>query len=267
MEMDTYAKNTWCPGCGDFFIQAAFKSAVNELVATGQIELKNLVVSAGIGCFGKLMDYLKLNSFYAIHGRVPPVLTGIKLANPKLITIGFAGDGDAYDEGLDHLVHAAKRNSDIKMIIHNNGVFALTTGQTTATTPRGFKTKSTPKGSFEQPINPIALMLVSGATFVARGFAGNVQHLKELFKQAILHKGFAFIDVLQPCVTFNNTFPLYREKCYELVDHDVKNFDAALKLAYQTDKIPIGLFYKVDMPTFEEQLVTEKPKIEKDKYV
>ena len=255
IKLDTYATITWCKGCGNFSILAAFKTAVSELVTEGKLNLQNLVVAAGIGCFGKMMDYLNINSFYTLHGRVPPTLTGIKIGNPQLTVVGFAGDGDAYDEGIEHMVHSAKRNSDIKMIIHDNTVFALTAYQSTATTTVGFKTKSDPMGAFESPINPVALMLASGATFVARGFAGNINHLKEIFKQAIMHKGFAFVDVLQPCVTFNNTFEMYRKKCYELTGHDATNFEAAMKLAYEGDgKIPIGVFYNVQKKTFEEEL-------------
>ncbi len=257
MNLDTKATITWCPGCGNFSILMALKNAIKELVEEGYSKPENFVIASGIGCHGKIVDYVNVNSFYSIHGRVPPTITGIKLANPKLNVIGFAGDGDAYAEGISHLIHAARRNIDVTMIIHNNQVFALTVGQVTPTSPKGFKGKSTPEGSVEEPLNPIALMLVSGATFVARGFAGDPKHLTWLIKEAVKHKGFAFIDVLQPCVTFNNTFNFYRERVYKLQDegHDVSDFWKAMEKAYEFgEKVPIGIFYKVEKPTFDELL-------------
>jgi len=268
IDLNTYAQFTWCPGCGNFGILSAFKSALKELVSSDKIKLENVVVAAGIGCHAKIMDYVKLNNFYSLHGRVPPPLTGIKLSNPSLIPIGFAGDGDAYAEGINHLIHAARRNSDIKMVIHNNQVFALTTGQFTPTSPEGLKTKTSPEGCIERPINPLALMLVSGATFVARGFSGNVEHLKNLMKEAIRHKGFAIIDVLMPCIVFNKVFQFYKERVYDLNEsgHDVKDFNSALAKTYEwRDKIPIGIFYKTERKTFEEQILKGKVLVEDKK--
>jgi len=261
IDLNTYAQFTWCPGCGNFGILSAFKSALKELVSSDKIKIENVVVAAGIGCHAKIMDYVKLNNFYSLHGRVPPPLTGIKLSNPSLIPIGFAGDGDAYAEGINHLIHAARRNSDIKMVNHNNQVFALTTGQFTPTSPEGLKTKTSPEGCIERPINPLALMLVSGATFVARGFSGNVQHLKNLMKEAIRHKGFAIIDVLMPCIVFNKVFQFYKERVYDLNEtgHDVKDFNSALTKTHEwEDKIPIGIFYRTERETFEELILKGK---------
>jgi len=252
MKLETDADITWCAGCGNFSILAAFKQAVTELINSGY-DKNSFVIVGGIGCHAKIMDYLNLNSFYGLHGRVVPVLTGIKIVDPNLNVIGFEGDGDAYDEGLDHLIHAAKRNSNIKLFVHDNQLFALTTGQFTATTPFGMKTKTSPLGSYEQPINPLLLMLAAGATFIARGYAGNIPHLKNLMKEAIMHKGFAFIDILQPCVTFNNISEYVEKRMYELKDHDVKSFDRALeKIKEWNDRIPIGVFYKVEKEIFEE---------------
>ncbi len=260
-ELDTPMKNTWCPGCGNFGILQAVKLAFSELIESEEIKPEEIVISAGIGCHAKIMDYVKVNSFYAIHGRVPAVLTGVKIANPRLKPVGFAGDGDAYDEGVSHMVHAARRNVDITMVVHNNQVFALTTGQVTPTSPVGFKGKSTPKGNVEAPLNPLLLMLASGATFVARGFAGDVKHLKALIKDAVLHKGFSLVDVLQPCVTFNNTFPFYRQRVYNLNEegHDVGDFRAAWEKAQEwNDRVPIGIFYRVERETYERQLLGER---------
>jgi 2-oxoglutarate ferredoxin oxidoreductase subunit beta len=261
-DFSTGAEVSWCPGCGNFSILEAFKMAAKEMIDAGNLKLENLVAAAGIGCHAKIMDFLKLNTFYGIHGRVPPAIMGIKLANPNLTVVGFAGDGDAYSEGICHLIDAAKKNADVKMIIHDNQVFALTTGQFTPTTKIGTKTRTSPQGSTEYPLNPIALMLSAGATFVARGFSGDLQHLKGLMKKAMLHKGFAFIDILQPCVTFNNTFADLRAKCYDMnkEGHDSTNFSAAQSKAYETDRIPIGLFYQTIKQTFEEQMATKPVK-------
>lgn len=233
---------TWCPGCGNFGILKAFEKAASKF--------ENVVVSSGIGCHGKISDYLILPSCHVIHGRVPPFLTGIKLANPELTVAGFVGDGDALNEGIEHLVHAAKRNTDIAIFLHNNGVFGLTTGQVTATSPKGFKSKSTPKGNPEEPLNPIALMLVSGATFVARGYAGKVEHLSKLMYEAMKHKGFSFVEILQPCATFNNTWKIYSKLVYEI--DKPTDFESAIRLSYETSRIPIGIFYKAEKESFEE---------------
>lgn len=248
---DTGKSPVWCPGCGNFGILLALRKALAEL----GLKPEEVVIVTGIGCHGRISDYVRANAFHTIHGRVLPLATGIKLANPSLTVIGHAGDGDAYAIGLGHLPHAARRNIDITYIVHNNMVFGLTTGQVTPTTPRGVKTRSTPLGNPEQPLNPILLALASGATFVARGFSAEIDHLKELIKAGILHRGFAFIDVLQPCVTFYNTYKVLREKVYKLEEagHDPSDFEKALKLAtQQDDKIPIGLFYKTDAPTLED---------------
>ncbi len=267
-EFSTYAKHTWCPGCGNFAIELAAKQAFVELINEGKIKKENIVILSGIGCHAKISDYINnANSFYSLHGRVPAPATGIKLANPELVVVGFAGDGDAYGEGLEHLIFAAKRNTDITMIIHNNRLYALTTGQFAPTSPANFPSRSTPKGAPEDPLNPIELMLASGATFVARGFSGNIQHLKFLIKEAVMHKGFAIIDVLQPCITLFNSYDFYRERVYDLQEegHDTSDFEAAMKKAREwnyTDgeskKIPIGIFYKVEKPCFEERVLRGK---------
>ena len=256
MNLDTIAENTWCPGCGNFGILTAAKNAIKELIDEG-IPKENFVISSGIGCHAKISDYINVNSFYSIHGRTIPPLTGMKTANQKLSLIAFSGDGDSYDEGIAHLIHAAKRNSDITVVIHDNSVFALTTGQSTATSPKGFRGKSTPEGSVEEPINPIKLMLVSGATFVARGYAGNPNHLKELLKSAVKHKGFSFVEVLQPCVIFNNTYQKFNNSVYDMNEagHKTSDLESAMKKSEEfNDRIPMGIFYQIKKKTFEEQL-------------
>ncbi len=218
-------------------------------------------MASGIGCHGKISDYIKVNSYYSLHGRVPPPMMGVKIANQKLKVIGFAGDGDAYDEGISHLVHAARRNLDVTFIVHNNQVFALTTQQATPTTPQGFKTKSTPKGSFEHPMNPLHVMLACGATFVGRGFSGSLPHLRSLILKAMHHRGFAFIDVMQDSRVFNPFAELVKPKVYDLNEtgHDVKDFHAAWEKAKEMDeKIPVGVFYQVEKETYEKQLLGDR---------
>lgn len=267
-EFDSPAKNTWCPGCGNFSILTAAKQAMAELVQSGDVKPEQIVISSGVGCHAKISDYIKVNSFYCLHGRVVPPLMGIKVANQRLKVIGFAGDGDAYDEGVGHLIHTARRNLDVTIIVHDNQVFALTTSQVTPTTPIGFKTKSAPKGSFETPLNPLHLMLTSGATFVARGFTGDMRHLRSLILQAARHRGFAFIDVLQDCPSFNPTLQKFKPKVYDLnkEGHNVQDFAAAWARAEEwNDRIPIGVFYSVEKEIYEKQLlgnrvpVDEKP--------
>ncbi len=264
-DLGTYAKNTWCPGCGNFAILNSIKSVL-KVLAEENTPLENVVLVSGIGCHAKIVDYINVNSFYSIHGRTVPVAEGIKLANSNLKVIGFAGDGDTYGEGLEHLLFAAKRNINITMIIHNNRVYGLTTGQYTPTSPLGFKGRSTPKGTLELPINPLEIMLASGATFIARGYSHGLELLKNLFKEAILHKGFALIDVLQVCVTFCNMYEYYNKKVYELKDHNVQDYSEALKKIREWDynsdaPIGLGVFYKKEIPTFENRF--SHPEMEK----
>lgn len=261
-ELNTPAKNTWCPGCGNFAILNGIKKAVSQL----GLDPSQVVVVAGIGCHGKISDYINVNSLHTIHGRTPPAATGIHLANHSLKVIGFSGDGDAYAIGIGHLIHAAIRNMNFTYIVHDNKVFGLTTGQTTPTSEQGFKTKSTPFGKIEKELNPLQLALVSGATFVARAYSGEFDHLIEVFKRGIQHQGFAFIDVLQPCFTFYNTYSIYSQKVYKLEGHDSSDFNAAFDKAGETDRIPIGVFYQTKKPTYGEGLpqLSEKPLVKQD---
>ncbi len=264
-EITTHAPNQWCPGCGNFGILNAFKSVMKELSEDG-LPLEKVVLVAGIGQHAKMADYMNINSFYSIHGRAFPAATAIKLANPELTVVCFAGDGDAYAEGLDHLIFAAKRNIDMTAIIHDNRVYALTTGQYTPTSPLGFKGKSTPQGTKEYPMNPLEIMLASGASFIARGYPGKADHFKKLIKDAILHKGFSFVDVLQVCVTYNNLYDFYNKNTYEVKDNDPGNREEALKIIRSWDysdnleaKVAIGKFYEKDMPRFDEMFPGYKP--------
>ena len=261
-DLQTPKANTWCPGCGNFGILMAFKRAILEL----GLERNQVLLVSGIGCHGKMVDYVNINGFHGIHGRVLPIATGIKLVNPDLTVIGFSGDADCYDEGFEHFTHAMRRNVNITLIVHDNMVLGLTTGQATATSMKGFKTKSTPFGSITTPLNPIAHALVSNCTFVARGFAGDMVHLQKLMVEAMKHRGFAFIDVFQPCVTFNylNTYDWFKQRVYKLEEagHDLTHRGKALEKSFEWgDKIPTGIFYKEDRPTFLDEMshVKENP--------
>ena len=259
INLGTTAQNTWCPGCGNFAILNAIKTVLQSLPQQGT-PLENVVLVSGIGCHAKIVDYLNVNSFYSLHGRTIPAAEAIKIANPNLKVIVFSGDGDSYGEGLEHLVFAAKRNIDITVIVHNNRVYGLTTGQYTPTSPLGFRGRSTPRGTKEHPLNPLELMFASGATFLSRGTSHGIELLKKIFLEAILHKGFALVDVLQVCVTYYNLYEYYDKRVYEIKDHNPEDpTQAQAKICewdYNSDaQIALGVFYKKAAPTFEEAFI------------
>jgi 2-oxoglutarate ferredoxin oxidoreductase subunit beta len=251
-DLTTYAENTWCSGCGNFAIQSAMKAAVRKLGDRG-VGRDRIVITAGIGCHAKIFDYLALSGLYSLHGRAMATAQGFKLANPDLKVIAFCGDGDSFGEGLAHTMFAAKRNADITMIVHDNGVYALTTGQRTPTSPRGFKGPSTPHGNPEDPFNPLVLMLEAGATFVARGYSGELKQLEDLIVAAVEHEGFSFIQVLQPSVTFTNTYDEYNEKV-QIIEDAGTDFEAALRMARESDRLPAGILYRTEKVTQERGL-------------
>ena len=268
INLNTTAQNTWCTGCGNFSILGAIKTVLQSLAEEG-LGLENIVLVSGIGCHAKIVDYINVNSFYSIHGRATPAAEAIKLAKPGLKVIVFSGDGDAYGDGIEHLIFAAKRNIDITMIIHNNRVYGLTTGQYTPTSPLGFKGRSTPFGTKELPLNPLEIMLSSGASFLARGTSHGLDLLKKIFKEAILHKGFSLVDVLQVCVTYDNLYEYYDKRVYELQDHKPwEREEALLKIRewdYNSDaKIALGVLYKKDTQTFDERLKVEEKTVDRD---
>jgi 2-oxoglutarate ferredoxin oxidoreductase subunit beta len=247
-------KPAWCPGCGNFGILRALNRALIEM----EIEPHQVLLVSGIGQAGKLPHYTRGNVFNSLHGRPIPPAIGAKIANSELVVIAVSGDGDAYGEGGNHFLHAARRNHDITYLVHNNQVYGLTKGQASPTSDVGFITKTTPYGA-ASPVNPIALAIVNGASFVSRGFAGDIDHLTHLIKKGITHRGFALIDILQPCVSFNhkNTFQWYKERVYKLEDerYDPRDKKAALEKALEWgDKIPIGIIYEADLPVYEDQL-------------
>ncbi|MDD5127937.1 MAG: 2-oxoacid:ferredoxin oxidoreductase subunit beta [Dehalococcoidales bacterium] len=246
---------TWCPGCGNFGILQAFRKAMVAL----NIEPHRLLMVSGIGQAPKLPHYTRGNVFNGLHGRAIPAATGAKLANPELYVVVIDGDGGAYGEGLSHTLAAMRRNVRMTYMVHNNQVYGLTKGQASPTSDAGFITKTTPLGA-GQPVNPLTLALASDISFLARGFAGDIEHLANLLQMAVNHRGFALVDILQPCVSFNhrNTFQWYKERVYKL-DED-KSYDPASKTAAFAkaqewgDRIPIGLIYKEERPTYEELL-------------
>lgn len=244
---------SWCPGCGNYMIRTALKQALEEL----NLNPHEVVLVTGIGQGAKMPHYIKINGFNGLHGRAVPPAIGIKLANKNLKVIVESGDGDTYGEGGNHFIHAIRRNIDIAHLVHDNQIYGLTKGQASPTTAKGQKTSLQFDGVKLEPLNPIALALTMGAGFVARGFSGDIPHLVNLMKEAITYKGYALLDILQPCVVWNrvNTFAWYKERSYHLPeDYDYTNKEEALKKALEFgDKIPIGIIYKVEKETYEDQ--------------
>lgn len=244
-------ETAWCPGCGNFSILEALKLG---LVDSG-LEPHQILLVSGIGQAAKTVHYLNGNVFNGLHGRAVPVASGAKLANQDLKVIVESGDGCNYGEGGNHFLAAIRRNIDLTMIVHDNQVYGLTKGQASPTTEEGFVSKAQPEGVASMPFNPIAVAVTMQASFVARGFAGKIDHLAGLIKEGLAHEGFALIDVLQPCVSFNkvNTFGWYKKRCYNLPDdYDPTDWQTAMQKAMEWgEKIPLGVIYRNQRPTFE----------------
>jgi 2-oxoglutarate ferredoxin oxidoreductase subunit beta len=244
----------WCPGCGNFSILKTFKDAMVEL----GIEPHQFTIVSGIGQAGKFPHYLKCNTFNGLHGRTLPVATGIRLSNHDMLVIAVAGDGDCYGEGGNHLMHAMRRNINVKLFVHDNQIYGLTKGQASPTSMEGMVTKNQPFGVLSAELNPMALAVALDCSFVARGFAGDTEHLNGLIKEAINHKGFTLVDILQPCVTFNkiNTYEWYRQRAYHIEpEYNPEDRIEAFKKALEWgDRIPIGIIYKNNRPIFEERI-------------
>jgi 2-oxoglutarate/2-oxoacid ferredoxin oxidoreductase subunit beta len=244
----------WCPGCGDFSVLSALQTALFEL----ELKPHQVAVVSGIGCSSNLPGFINTYGMHTLHGRGLAVGSGLKLANHELKVICTGGDGDGYGIGGNHFLHIMRRNIDLTYIVMDNQIYGLTTGQVSPTSVKGMKTKTTPHGSVENPINPLPLAMVGGATYVARAFSGKQKHMVEIIKGAIQHKGFALVDVFSPCVTYNkdNTYQWFnpRVKILEEQGHDPTNFQKAMEKAYMWgDEIPIGLVWKrTDLPSLEE---------------
>lgn len=244
----------WCPGCGNFGILKAFKQAMVEL----GLEPHQITIVSGIGQSGKFPHYTKCNTFNGLHGRTLPVATGIKLVNHNMHVIAEAGDGDCYGEGGNHLLHAIRRNIDVSLFVHDNQVYGLTKGQASPTSLEGMKTKLTPHGVIAEPLNPMVLAVALDCSFVARGYAGEADHLAGLMKAAINHKGFALLDIFQPCVTYNliNTYGWFKQRVYHLgSDYNPEDKAEALKKAAEFgDRIPIGIIYRNSRPSMRDRI-------------
>ena len=264
-DFNTKKRPTWCTGCGNYSIWNSLKKAFVELC----LRPFEILMVYGIGCSGNGANFLKTYSFHSLHGRALPVATGARLANHKMNVLALGGDGDGVGIGGNHLIHTCRRNINITYILHDNKVYGLTTGQAAPTSDKGFRSKSTPSGTLEIPVDPVSLALISGATFVARGFSGNTGQLVDIIKKGLKHKGFSFIDVLQPCVTFNkqNTYDFYREHTYSLEDidgYDRQDLDMAIKRSMEKEKIPTGIFFQEERPTYEDGLkqIERKPLVD-----
>lgn len=244
----------WCPGCGNFAILKILKQALANL----SIPPSRLVIASGIGQAAKTPHYLKTHLFNGLHGRALPVATGIKAANPSLEVIAEGGDGDMYGEGGNHFLHTLRRNPNLTHLVHNNMVYGLTKGQASPTSPVGFETPVQVDGVFEEPFNPISTAIALNASFVARIFCGNFDPSVTVLQEALRHRGYALVDIFQPCVTFNrlNTFRWFKEHTYLLGDdHDPRDRSAALEKALEHEPLPLGIFYRnPDRPVFEERL-------------
>jgi len=259
----------WCPGCGDFGVLAAIQKALVEL----QIPNNNVVAISGIGCSSNLPGFIHTYGMHTLHGRALAVATGLKLANHQLTVLVTGGDGDGFGIGGNHFIHTMRRNVDLLYIVMDNQIYGLTTGQTSPTSRVGMKTKSMPFGNIEAPVNPISLALAAGATFVARGFSGDQKHLTELIKQGIVHKGFSFLDVFSPCVTYNhdNTYQWFRPRMKKLEDdsaYDASDWTMAMeKSLLWGEEIPIGKFFeRTDVPALHaaEPVLNESPLVQQD---
>jgi 2-oxoglutarate ferredoxin oxidoreductase subunit beta len=253
---NTLQTPNWCAGCGNYGLQSALKKALGQL----GLMPHQVCLATGIGCSGKMAHWVQAYGLHGLHGRTLPLAAGIKLANHELTVIAEGGDGDGLSEGMGHFIHACRRNLDLTYIIHNNGVFSLTTGQASSTGRQGRETATTPHGAIEPPFSPTALAIAAGASFVARGFSGDVEHLKEIYVQAIEHPGFSFVDVMQVCVTYNSerSYRWYQERIHRLGsdDHDASDRNAAMALAMggTDERLAIGVYYRDDRPSYHKEL-------------
>ncbi len=254
----------WCPGCGNFGILKAFKESMVEL----GLEPHEFTIVSGIGQAGKFPHYLKCNTFNGLHGRTLPVATGLKLANHNMLVIAVAGDGDCYGEGGNHLIHAMRRNINVKLFVHNNQIYGLTKGQASPTSTEGIITKTQPFGVMSEQLNPLTLAVALDCSFAARGFSGDFIHLKGLIKEAVKHKGFSLVDILQPCISFNkvNTYEWYKKRVYHIEPeyNPEDRLNAFKKSLEWEDRIPIGIIYRNRRQAFEEgfPIIKEKTLLE-----
>jgi 2-oxoglutarate ferredoxin oxidoreductase subunit beta len=268
-DYDSGVEISWCPGCGNFGILAAMKDAL----ASMKIPPEKILIISGIGQAAKTPHYIKSNFFHSLHGRALPLATGAKIANHELTILVNSGDGDCYGEGGNHFMHAIRRNIDITVLVHNNKVYGLTKGQASPTSDEGMVTKIQSDGVLSETFNPLSVALALGAGFVARSFSGKPEHLSKIIQEGIKHNGFSLIDILQPCVSFNhvNTFDWYRKRVYDIFEEGYvpDDFNRAMELSRMWgDKIPIGIIYKKDKPSYTDRIKNlQKGTLIKGKYI
>jgi 2-oxoglutarate ferredoxin oxidoreductase subunit beta len=250
LDVDETVDVAWCPGCGNFSILKILKNTLRELT----IDPQEIVMVSGIGQAAKIPQYINTHYFNGLHGRALPPATAIKAVNPKLTVIAESGDGDMYGEGGNHFIHTIRRNPDITHVVHNNMVYGLTKGQASPTSQKGFNTPVQVDGVILEPFNPLAVALSLDASFIARAYAGDQKQTQEILSQAIKHKGYALVDILQPCVSFNklNTFDWFKKHTKYISNHDATDREAAFHLALQTDPLLLGVFYQHKKKSFEE---------------
>ncbi len=257
----------WCPGCGNFPLRVALKQALEEL----ELKPEEVVMSTGIGQAAKMPHYIEVNGFNGLHGRSLPPAVGVRIANKDLQVIVESGDGCTYGEGGNHLLHNIRRNVDLVHLVHNNQIYGLTKGQASPTTGKENRTGVQTHGINAEPFKPVKFAVGMEASFVARGFVGEKEHLAELIKQAACHRGYALVDILQPCVSFNkvNTYDWYRERVYKLPDdYQAEDYDTALQKAQEWDeRIPIGVIYREEKETFYDNFsfLDKQPLVEQER--
>jgi len=252
-KMSTKRVNTWCPGCPNFCILASVKKALNNQMKKG-LRQEDIAITTDIGCSSKIFDYLNVSGIYGLHGRALPTGFGIKLGNPNLTVLSFVGDGGIYDEGISHFMHQGRYNADMTLVVHNNQSFSLTTGQPTATSQVGYKSKALPLGQSDLPLNPIKVALAAGMGFIARCNARDINHTAEILEKAIKYKGFSFVEIMQDCLIFNTDINCKDKMMYKVEDNsDLKK---AEKMAAEWDynskdkgKIALGVLYQASRPT------------------
>jgi 2-oxoglutarate ferredoxin oxidoreductase subunit beta len=258
-------ETSWCPGCGNFPLRTALADALAEM----DLKPEQVTMYSGIGQAAKMPHYIKVNGFNGLHGRSIPPAIGMRVANPKMTVIVESGDGCSYGEGGNHILHNMRRNPDIIHLVHDNQIYGLTKGQASPTSVPELRTPVQTHGVNAEPLNPVQFAVGMKASFVARSSVGDREHLKEMIKEAKKHKGYALIDVFQPCVSFNkiNTYQWYNKRVYKLEDHDPTDYEAAMKVAQEFgDKIPIGIIYKEEKTTFRDRMpyLEDKALVERD---
>ncbi|WP_339062208.1 2-oxoacid:ferredoxin oxidoreductase subunit beta [Tepidibacillus marianensis] len=253
-------KATWCPGCGHFTVLAALQAASANL----RLEPHNMVVASGIGCSGKISQHFGSYGFHSLHGRSLPVAQGVQLMNHDLTVVAAGGDGDGYGIGVGHFIHALRRNINMTYVVMDNHIYGLTTGQTSPVSHRGFKSKTSPEGSAEEPLRPVQTAIINGASFVAQAFSGDVKQMTSIMEKAISHKGFSLINAFSPCVTFNkvNTYDWFKEKIVNL--DEKRNYNPAdkfeaLKVLEENGSIVTGILYEEDRPVYHDTMIGATP--------